>query len=480
MKKLLYICTLSGLFLTTACSKDFLDTNPQQNTDADMVIKDIASTRAAINGIYSLMQNLNNYGRTTILLPDIMSDNAFISKKNQNRYLSYDQYITTESESYAAGQWNQLYRVIANTNLLIAKAEANTYPSSDSAEVQHIIGEAYALRALAHFNLVRFYALPYNATPTADHLGVPVVTKNATSKEGIISPKRNTVKEVYTQIISDFNTAMQRMPRTPVGFKASMRGKMGYYGTKALLARVQLYREDYVAADSLANDVITKGGFALITRDKLIDDSKKQNSTESIFEIQFNTLDNLGSDALVNIYWQSGSYGDALSTEDLFNAYTATDIRKTFITKGKRSGGENPAWLVTKYTNNTNFEEPSRVIRLAEVYLIRAEARAHTGKEALALADLNTIAARGDDKLVPYDVVGTALTDAILNERRKELAFEGHRLFDLTRTKKSFTKYRSATTIAINYPNGRTILPIPQAEMKANTNMEQNDAYKPN
>jgi hypothetical protein len=476
MKKLHYIYILAGLFFS--CNKSFLEVNPQQQTDAGEAIKDIASTRAAINGVYSLMQGVNYYGRTTTLLPDVMSDNVLISKKNQNRYLSYDQYITTANEGYGTSQWNLLYRVIANANLIISKAEAISYPASDLPEAQHIIGEAYALRALAHFDLVRFYALPYNYTANGSHLGVPVVIKSGTSKEGLISPKRNTVQETYAQIILDFNKAMTNMPAAPVGFKATMKGRMGYFGAKALLARVQLYKEDYVAADSLANDVITRGGFSLIARDKLVEDSKKQNSSEAVFELQYNTLDNLGSDALVNIYWQSGSYGDALATENLYNTYTATDVRRGFITKGKRSGGEDPAWLVTKYTNNTNFEEPARVIRLAEVYLIRAEARAHTAKEPLACADVNSVAGRADAAWVPLVATGTALYDAILLQRRKELAFEGHRLFDLTRTKQSFTKYRSTTTIPINYPNLRMILPIPLAEMKVNTNMEQNDAWK--
>lgn len=474
MKKLLYLY----IILIVSCNKSFLEVNPQQQTDAGEAIKDIASTRAAINGAYSLMQSVNLYGRTTPLLPDVMSDNVLISKKNQNRYLSYDQYITTANEGYGTSQWNQLYRVIANANLIISKAETISYPASDLPEAQHIIGEAYALRALAHFELVRFYAMPYNYTAAASHLGVPVVTKSGTSKEGVISPKRNTVQETYAQIILDFNKAMTNMPAVPVGFKASMKGKMSYFGAKALLARVQLYKEDYLAADSLANDVITRGGFSLIARDKLVEDSKKQNSSEAIFEIQFNTLDNLGSDALVNIYWQSGSYGDALATENLYNTYTATDVRRGFITKGKRSGGEDPAWLVTKYTNNTNFEEPVRVIRLAEVYLIRAEARAHTTREVLACTDVNSVAGRADATWVPLVATGTALYDAILLQRRKELAFEGHRLFDLTRTKQSFTKYRSTTTIAVNYPHLKTILPIPLAEMKVNTNMEQNDAWK--
>lgn len=478
MKNLIYICGVAGLLLSASCKKSFLELDPKQQQDANMVIKDLPGTRAAITGTYSLMQSLTYYGRHAVIVPDLMSDNLFISAVNQKRYLALDQYITITTDGTSGDLWKQLYRVAVNANLLIAKASANEYPDADKAEAQFIIGEAYAIRALAYFDLMRFFALPYNATADGSHLGVPLVVESGIDNTKIINPKRNTAKEVYTQIIADFNTAMSLMPKSPVGFKSSMRGRISYYGAKALLSRVQLYKGDWAAADSLATDVIAKGGFSLLPRGTMIEDSKKQNSTEAIFEIQYNILDNLGSDALVNFLWQSGSYGDGLATEDLYNAYAATDERRSFITKGVRKNGENPAYLITKYTNTTSYEEPTRVIRLAEVYLIRAEARAHEGLDGLAAADVDVVAGRADASWVPVTATGDALKTIILNENRKEFAFEGHRLFDLTRNKLGFTKYLTNRTITIDKTDKRTILPIPQSEMNANINMEQNDAYK--
>lgn len=478
MKKSIYIYAIAGLVLTMSCKKTFLDLDPQQQTDADLVVKDLPGTRAAITGVYSLMQPLTYYGRHAMVLPDLMSDNGFVSSVNQKRYLNYDQYIVNATDGTASDLWKQLYRVVVNTNLLIAKAEANDYPEADKAEAQFIIGEAYALRALAYFDLMRFFALPYNYTADGSHLGVPVVLKSGTDNSQVISPKRNTAKEVYTQIIADFNKAMSLMPKSPVGFKSSLRGRMSYYGAKALLSRVQLYKGDWVAADTLATDVIAKGGYNLLPRATMVEESRKQNSVEAIFEIQYNILDNLDSDALVNFYWQSGSYGDGLATEDLYKKYAATDIRRSFVTKGSRKNGENPAYLITKYTNNVNYEEPVRVIRLAEVYLIRAEARANEGLDGLAAADVDVVGGRADVDWKPVTATGDALKTIVLDERRKELAFEGHRLFDLTRNKLSFTKFLSGRSIAIDKTDKRTILPIPQSEMNANINMEQNEAYK--
>lgn len=478
MKKSIYIYAIAGLLISASCKKSFLEIDPQQQTDADLAIKDLPGTRAAITGTYSLMQAVTYYGRHSVVLPDLLSDNVFVSSVNQKRYLSYDQYIVTVTDGVASDLWKQLYRVVVNANLLISKAEANDYPDLDKAEAQFIIGEAYALRALAYFDLMRFYAMPYNYTADGSHLGVPLVIKSGIDNTQIIAPKRNTAKEVYAQIIADLNKSMTLMTKSPVGFKSSMRGRMSYYGAEALLSRVQLYKGDWVAADSLATDVIQKGGYSLLPRATMADDSRKQNSTESIFEIQYNILDNLDSDALVNFYWQSGSYGDGLATEDLYKMYTATDARRAFVTKGSRKNGENPAYLITKYTNNTSYEEPVRVIRLAEVYLIRAEARANQGMDGLAAADVDVVAGRADANWTATTATGDVLKTIVLNERRKELAFEGHRLFDLTRNKLSFTKYLSGRSIAIDKTDNRTILPIPQSEMNANKNMEQNDAYK--
>lgn len=477
MRKSIYIFVIAGLLLSSSCKKSFLVLDPQQQTDANLVIKDLTGTRAAITGTYSLLQSVNLYGRHAMVLPDLMSDNVFISIKNQGRYLLYDQYNAISSESYAASMWNQMYRVVVNTNLLISKAEAHDYPASEKAEANHIIGEAYALRALVYFDLMRFYAMPYNYTPDASHPGVPLVLKSGVSKEEVIAPARNSAKEVYKQIVADFNKAMSLMPATPVGFSKSMRGKMTYYGAKALLSRAQLYRQDWAAADSLATDVITKGGYKLLPGASMIEDSKKQNSSETIFEIQYNILDNLGSDALANFYWQSGSYGDGLATEDLYKTYTSTDVRLKFITNGSRKSGENPAYLITKYTNNTNYEEPVRIMRLPEIYLIRAEARSHQGLDELAAADVDIVAGRADASWVATTLTNEELISLILKERRKEFAFEGHRLFDLTRNKLSFIKYRSGSTIEISNTSLKTILPIPKSETNANPNITQNEGY---
>jgi hypothetical protein len=470
----------------SACKKEFLEIDPEQQTAVNMVVVDLPSTKAAVMGTYNLLQRAAYYGRSMVIFPEVLSDNLYISRRNSGRYTAYDQYTAAANDSRSAETWNILYRTIVNANIIISKGEELSVPETEAAEMKHLIGEAYTLRALAHFDLLRLYALPYNATTGAGHIGIPVVNKGGTSKEDVISPKRNTVKEGYTQVVGDLQKAVTLLPATgPVGFSASNKGHIGHYAAKALLARVYLYMEDWTNAETAATDVITGNKYTLLSNANYVSGStnfRTQNNSETIFELVYNTTNNLGTDALVAFLLQGASYGDGLATDDLYNIYAATDVRRGFMAKGKRSttGGEDPAVIINKYNNITTYEEGVKVIRLSEVYLIRAEARAkQTGKDALAAADLDVIAKRADVSKPATVETGTALQALILLENRKEFAFEGHRLFDLTRNKQNFIKYRTdGATIAVPNTSLRTILPIPLAETNSNPNMEQNEAYK--
>ena len=336
---------------------------------------------------------------------------------------------------------------------------------------------------MAHFDLLRLFAAPYNSTTDGSHIGVPVLAKSGTSKEDVVNPKRNSVKEGYTLIVEDLKKAFGLMATSPVGFSSSNKGHISHYAAKSLLSRVYLYMGDWVNAEIMATDVISSNKYTLLTNANYVSGStnfRTQNNSETIFEILYNTTSNLSSNSLVAFLSQTGSYGDALATDDLYNIYSATDVRRGFMTKGSRSGGENPANLITKYNNITTYEEGVKVIRLSEVYLIRAEARAkQVNKDALATEDLDFVAKRADASKATTSASGAALQTLILEENRKEFAFEGHRLFDLTRNKLAFTKFRTGgVTISIPNASLKTVLPIPLAEMNANINMVQNEGYK--
>lgn len=481
MKTIKIVISAALIALTIcSCKKSFLDLHSKEATDARDAIVDIESLGYAINGVYALMQNQSYYNRTFYLLPELMSDNVYLSSRRRY-YSPFEKFEFASDNGYVEGTWNQIYEVIVNSNFIIQKAPALDVPDEDKEKQKAIVGEAYAIRALANFDLCRLFAQPYNFTADAGHSGIPLILKSSVNADEITYPSRNTVKEVYAAIVNDFKAAIDRLPEHIPGTSSDFKGMITLNAAKALLSRVYLYMEDWEHCEEMASEVIESQQYALLPTNELVSDYSAPNNSESIFEIINTFTDNSGSNSVVYYYNQDG-YGDALPTWDLYNRYTDQDVRRDFMIIGDRSGGggEKGVPLVTKFKKMAgNFEQDIIVIRLAEVYLNRAEARAHLNKSSEAIADLTKIAKRADPAAVIDPALsGQALVNRILLERRKELAFEGQRLFDLTRNKLSFVKYHtggSSTTIA--YPNDRAILPIPQDEIDINPNLQQNKGY---
>src|SRR5690606_7592140 len=160
-----------------------LDRKNPQSVSLFETINDYASLSAAANGAYVPFKSTNYYNRSFILIPDLLGDNVFVSQSNGGRYLDFDNFSISSSDGYISGAWSVMYQVIVNATLTIqggAKLELNP-------PVYQLLGEMYDIRALAHFDLVRMFAQPYNFTADASHLGVPVITE---VKAEIISPKR--------------------------------------------------------------------------------------------------------------------------------------------------------------------------------------------------------------------------------------------------------------------------------------------------
>lgn len=175
-------------------------------------------------------------------------------------------------------------------------------------------------------------------------------------------------------------------------------------------------------------------------------------------------------------------YGDALSTDDLYNLYSSTDVRKSLILNGTRKTNSAQAYIVNKYTNvSTTDRDEIKIIRYAEVLLTLSESYARLGDETSAKLYLNQLAKVRNSSFAGYTSTGAQLITDILNERRKELAFEGLRYFDLTRLNLVISRpveangYASYPTVSLT--DFRRLLPIPQAEVDANANTTQNRGY---
>ncbi len=322
--------------------------------------------------------------------------------------------------------------------------------------------------SLAHFDLVRTYGQHYTYTADASHLGVPIVT----SVDPLRKPARNTVKEVYEQIIADFNQALTLINDN----------KNSYYFSKnvvnALLSRVYLYKEDWANAVAKANEVINSGDYTLASADNYADIFTGEHNSEMIFELNTTALDNIGSATALSGIYQASGQNEYLPTYDLYDLMPDGDVRKTLIIEDPSIGGGDFGTIrVNKYPDLLGYNNIP-IIRLSEVYLNRAEANYHLGNTSAAQADVSLIRKRGLASAADVTATGAALLDEILVERRIELCFEGHRLWDLTRNKRGvFRNDCTASTCSIPYPDDRFVIAIGQFEIDVNENMIQNPGY---
>lgn len=466
--RLLKIARLAVLspvaFLSFGCSDLALD--PEQALSDGAYFASIGDFQAAVIGVYNEVQGSSYYGRSLHLMSDIMGEDV---KQNgsANRYQEFADFEGQKQSghNYERALWASVYEGINMVNQII-NAEFEPPPALQ-AEFDQIVGEAHALRALAYFDLVKMYAQHYTFTADASHPGVPIILVS----DVILLPSRNTVAEVYSQIISDLDTAMGLMTKTsggPFMFTDA--------AAQALLSRIYLYMEDYSNAISMADAVIGSGRYSLVTGQSYLDQFVDGASDEAILEVAYDNNDNPGSNSLGRMYTENG-YGDYLPARDLLDLIDPADIRWGMFTVDPVLTGIYAAHRVTKW-RTANGSDHIPIIRLSEVYLNRAEARAHSGQDVAAQADLNLIRQRGLATAPDVTSTGQALLDEISIERRIELGFEGHRIHDIMRHKQDVVRVDVTGDVAFQpYPCNFCILPIPFQEMDANPNITQNPGY---
>ncbi|HLK30471.1 MAG TPA: RagB/SusD family nutrient uptake outer membrane protein, partial [Puia sp.] len=308
----------------------------------------------------------------------------------------------------------------------------------------------------------------YSDGAASSNLGVPLVLSPTydydTTKN---KPARSTVSEVYTQIVNDLTTAIAKLPASNANFRADL------YSAKAILSRVYLNMGDYANAAIQANDVIESGNFKLTdTYDKAFNNSS--NSSEDIFAIQESNQSNVGTgnQGIVTFYapfagqptGQPAGRGDAQIQDGYFNYFEPADFRGTFITAGSSINGTDG-----NYANKWSlFYKAIPVVRLAEMYLTRGEANLMTGGSPMGgvdpVDDINAVRARSGASLL-----STVAQSDFVDERFRELGFEGDRFWTLKRLKLDVD--------GLSYDDKTLIMPLPQSEIDVNRNLKQNDGY---
>ena len=456
--------------LFSSCKKDFLNLNPYDKVSADQAITNVSDMQAAVSGAYNSLQSVNLYGRTIPLFGDLVADNVIISTTNSNRYLDFFQINYTIVNSNAQGIWQDAYTTILRANNVINSTLSGT------TQIDQLRGEAQSIRALMYFELVKYFAKPYTTDPSG--FGVPIILEY----DPTVKPNRNSIGEVYAQIEKDLTEAANLMTED----KSS--GFFTKYAAKGLLAKVYLFKGEWDKALSAAEDVINNSGYTLLEPADVLsywdNNTDRDDKLESLFDVVFDANSTIANSSLAYFYDQNG-YGDALAAESLYNLYSNTDVRKDLIIVGSGARGPN-AKVVNKYPNaGSPDKDETPVLRMSEIYFIAAEAAYHLNNEPKALMYLNAVATRRIASFAGYSSTGTALLNDILLERRKELAFEGQRYWDLARNSMDVVRVNLAGNYPGNVPltltvdNFRRILPIPQVELDANPNIreEQNSGY---
>ncbi|TRX70991.1 RagB/SusD family nutrient uptake outer membrane protein [Carboxylicivirga sp. M1479] len=439
------------MFAINACTTDDLDPSLEQNKRIDGGITSVDNVYAIIKGGYSRMTSSGYYGRDYIINNEVRSDNCF-SNGNSGRFTTQASFKYNENTGFF---WDDAYRVIANANLVIEQ----DIPSleGDEAYGYHLQGQAYAMRALAHFDLVKQFGQQH----VGGTLGVPYVMKY--KDEENLTPARNTVTECMNFIFDDLDQAYNLMS---AGGSPEFLSKMA---AKAIESNVAVYFEEWDRAIAAAQMVIDSDDYSVIPAADYVKHWGSDGSANSIFELAFSSTDNAGIDGLAYIYRTTGggSYGDVQVLDVVEDIYDAGDVRAGIL------GWEGDMLRnIGKFPNNQGYDNVI-VVRYEEVIMNLAEALVETGGDAATALNM-IINERG---IAAY--VNPVTKDDILLERQREFIFEGHRYEDLVRMGKDIEKISIQQNFSETIPYGDPIMAwaIPKAETDANSNMVQNDGY---
>lgn len=458
--KLPVLLTIVWMAILAPSCSNFLDETSPNDIDATTAITDAKSAEAALLGCYSALQNKNYYGGQYPLMGEALCDNATTGGYS---YLSLDQLSArdvTPANILVETTWISLYRVIANCNQLLEALPAVQNLEADRKKA--IEGQARTLRALAHFDVFRYFGEYWDA---GSALGIPVIT----TVQGIDDkPTRATVQDTYKAIFDDLNQAAALLPRDEAAPQYANLNTVN-----ALLARLYLFQNDPAKAAAYATLVIDNPAYALLDAANYASIFEGRRSSESIFELSFDAQNRSDYNNLTysrdDAIRPELSFMAAKDLDDFFKLRSG-DVRAALVNFDPAQNDVTivPDGRTQKYRGEVNKDNPAYILRLAEMYLIRAEAN---GKMA-GLADLNLIRTqRGLAALADADVATAEdFLTAVLEERRAEFNFEGHRFFDLARTK------RLASVLGIDAFRG--ILPIPNREIAASGgSLVQNPGY---
>lgn len=471
INKILVLLSLAGI-LTMSCDK--LDMPPTDSIDPTKAFRNLQDVNMGVLGAYAPLTY------TLIEAAAIVSDEVMLPTENTVSNTSAHRWLYNSSSGSVTSAWNEYYVIIDRVNHVL-EAIPSISAGGNQSLLDQYHGELLALRAYSHFELLRAYASSYES----DGMGVPYMKQRELGY-----PPRATVKSNFDDIHADLKAAKELIP---AGFSNNTR--ITRTAVSAIQARVALYEKDWGAAITYASEVISSEPLASKN------DFTRVWTGDSQSEVVWQLARVVGDSRIGAAFFREAGeivlYAPSFKLIDQFGtiAQRADDIRfdryiKYDPARQAASNGVKSAYMVQKYVGgNTSYPglTPIKLFRTGEMYLIRAEAALENDPSAAGLtaaaADLNALR---NARIHNYAGISfgdkQALIDAIYQERFKELAFEGHRFFDLKRRglaveRNTQDAINTSGAIRLNPGDAQYCFPLPADEVAVNKNIDQNPNY---
>ncbi|KQM67202.1 hypothetical protein ASE74_06985 [Pedobacter sp. Leaf216] len=452
----------------SSCKKDFLDQNPITQVGPDVAFADAAAAEKLIQGAYDGMYN-DYHIWDYMTNGDVRSDNAYAGGDNPAN-IQLDLFTVISTNGNVTRDWNALYSDIKNCNLIITNVPNIVDTKLDVGDRRRqILAEASILRAYMYFNLVRTWG------------SVPLVVKVPTT-DAEFYPAKASVDAIYAQIISDLEYGATNARAT-----APNKGIMTKGVANALLAKVYASKPtpDWTKVSTYC-DAVINGGYSLVSNYDFLWDSNHKNNTEAIWEMQYDGYGGLHGNWMPSVLVGTGWKRFNTPTNSLSKAFddAGDAVRKASSIKFNNvvsEGWSDSYWSKTSYPYINKYRADDKsdnyILRLADIILLKAEALNELSASGWSSAAtlVNQVRSRVNlGALTATDQASMRL--AIENERRLELAFEGHRWFDLLRTNRVIPVMNAqvdGTGANLNYniSASKLYFPIPQDELDKNPNV---------
>ncbi|MBQ0148710.1 MAG: RagB/SusD family nutrient uptake outer membrane protein [Flavobacteriaceae bacterium] len=485
MKKNIFVLSLLTLALGfTSCSEDDLNQFPDYGIgmqDGVNPITDASSMRDVLTGMYQQMSTADAFASTIPNIGNVASDEFFVSSNNSGYYLTTSNMSWTPSSSDFTVAYNELYDVVAQANIVINSTIEET------SAVKSYKAQAYTARGMAYLYL----AMGWAENPTSgknQEFGIAMY--NGNFDPNIKSP-RSTVAETYDQIIADLQKGIDASNEAP-----SSKAYLSSTSARLLLAKAYLWKGEYAKAIEMADQTISSApaSFSLVSKDELKNyfygatgssETEFEDQDETVWEVGLTNLNNPGVNTSMGVLYDyldptniTGAEAGLnarraiLARQGVYDLYSDGDIRKSLFVKDTRTFDSPSGYFINKYrkaVGGVNNIGNIKILRLTEAKFIKWEAMAKLGQDGTALAELNEFAVeRGGETYT-----GDALS-AVLTEKQKEFAGEGHRFFDLKRNNLGIVRATNCNSNC-NIPAGDKlfVFPIPSYSLNINTNIKQ-------